>query len=84
MNPLQDELVARAVIACDALEIEVRRLQKIWRKLDTILRQRGPLTEQQRKSLKSLVITVKLYQKVIDGNWHDGNCRSIAELKLED
>lgn len=84
MNPLADSLVARGVVACDDLEVEIRRLVKVWRKLDTILRQREPLTETQRKSLKSLVIIVKLYQRVIEGNWQSGDCRSTAELKMED
>ena len=69
MNPLADSLVARACIAADDLEQEIRRLQKIHRKMETILSQRGPLTEVQRKNLNELVVIVKLYQRIMEGDW---------------
>jgi len=74
MNPLTDSLVARGVVACDELEVEIRRLVKIWRKLDTILRQKGPLSEAQRESLSSLITIVQLYQRIMEGDWHDPDC----------
>ena len=80
VNPLADSLVARACIAADELEVEIRRLQKIHRKMETILRQKGPLSEAQRKSLNQLVIIVKLYQRIMEGDWE---CRDVDRTKPE-
>ena len=68
MNPLIDEQVARACIAADALEDEIRQLVRIWRRMDTLLRERS-LTEVQREKLEALIYLVEVRQTVMAGNW---------------
>ena len=69
MLPFPDQQIARGCIAADSLEGEIRRLIRVWRKLDTILREKQPLTSTQRDVLDDLILTVDVYMRVLEGDW---------------
>jgi hypothetical protein len=70
MLPFPDQQVVRAAIAQEELEEEVRRLQKIIRKLDAILSSKQPLTSTQRDVLDDLIRLQELRKIVLEGNWY--------------
>jgi hypothetical protein len=79
MNPYVDEQVMRGVLAADTLEAEIRQLIKIWRKMDTILKEKT-LTQAQRQNLNELIKIVKIRERILEGDWQ---CRDIDYTKPE-
>ena len=68
MLPFPDHQILRAIEAQEILQAEVKRLQKIIKKLDALLDCKT-LTPTQYEVLADLIFTVDVWRAVQEGNW---------------
>jgi hypothetical protein len=66
--PFPDQQILRAINAADELRAEVKRLNKVIKRIDAILESKQ-LTSTQRDVLDDLIFTVDVWRKVQEGNW---------------
>ena len=68
MLPFPNQQILRAINAQEELQAEVKRLQKIIKKLDALLSEKH-LTPTQHDVLADLIYTVDVWRAVQEGNW---------------